>query len=172
MKISVSLDYNEITFTHSTLQIADISAITLQYYKNCGTISSAIDLTSKIVDIDDTTTSLTISITDIDSTKTVFDDGVYQFVLTVIGPLVEGEAGSYILKGCIYIGTTSRCKALCLYEKEENELVKYIINALSIVNDCDDCDCSTQCDLYNYLLTLITGTSNSTNNVYNSCGCN
>lgn len=172
MNISVSLDYNEITFTNDILNTADVQSITLQYKLNCGTLNSGLDLTSKIIDIDDTTSSLTLNITDIDATKTVFTDGVYYFKLTVIGPLVEGEPGSHTLTGCIYIGTTSRCKAVVAYESTNNEMIKYIINALDIVNQCDDCGCSTQCDLYDYLITLITGASTSTSNVYNPCGCN
>lgn len=172
MQIDVSLDYTEITFTHEVLQVADVSDLTLEFKRNCGTLSDFISLTGSIGTIDDANHSLTLTVDQIDATKTIFDDGVYYFKLTVIGPLVEGEPGSYVLTGCIYIGTTSRCKAACYYDSTGDEKVKYIVNALSIVNDCDDCECSTQCDLYDYLITLITGSSTSTNNVYNPCGCN
>lgn len=168
MQIAISLDYDSITFKHDVLIEADITAMSLQYYRNCGTISSTIDLTSLISNVENN--SITVPITNIDSTKTLFDDGVYRFILTVVGPSIDGDPGSYILKGCAYIGTTSRCKALCLYKETKNELIRYVINALTIVNDCDDCDCSTQCELYNYLLSLLNNKSINTN-VYKSCGC-
>lgn len=174
MNISVSLDYDEITFNHSILNTGTISGLRLEYKLNCGTLSSSIDLNAKIVTINNTDKTLTLNVSDIDASKTIFTDGVYYFKLTVLGPIVEGEPGTYVLTGCIYIGTTSRCKALVAYEASNNEVIKYVISALDIVNQCDDCNCTSQCDLYDYLLTLITNTStsNSNTNVYNPCGCN
>lgn len=171
MKVSISLDYTEITFTHDVLIQADVSTLTLKYKKNCGTLQT-VSLASKIGSIVDDTNSLTLSVSDIISGKAIFDDGVYYFELIVGGPEVppDNEPGTYFLTSCVYIGTTSRCKALCLYETSENELLLYIIKALDIVNDCDDCDCSTQCELYDYLITLLT--TKTSDNVYNSCGCN
>jgi len=171
MQLSISLDYTDITFTHEVLKQADVSTLSLKYKKNCGTQSS-IDLTTKIGTIVDATNSITLNISDIIEDKTIFDDGVYYFELTVGGPDVpkDNVPGTYFLKGCIYIGTTSRCKALCLYETTNNELILYLIEALDLVNDCDECDCSTQCELYDYLITLLT--TKATDNVYKSCGCN
>lgn len=172
MQISISLDYTSITFTHECLIQENISGLSLQYKKNCATSATLVDLNSFITDVDNATNSITLDVSDIDATKTIFDDGVYYFKLTVSGPPVDDTVGTYILTGCIYIGTTTRCKAVCLYETTEDEIYKYIINALSIVNDCDDCECTTQCDLYDYLLTLLNNTSNTSTNVYSSCGCN
>ena len=170
MQLTISQDYTDITFTHSVLKQSEISTLSLRYKKNCGTLQ-AVDITSKIGTIIDATSSITLNISDIISGKTIFDDGVYYFELIVGGPDVppDNVPGTYFLKGCIYIGTTSRCKALCLYETSENELLLYLIKALDLVNDCDECDCSTQCELYDYLTTLLT--TKITDNVYKSCGC-
>lgn len=169
MQLAVSLDYDSITFTAPVLADNNVAGMSIRYKKNCGTIVTK-DLTSVIPSIQNE--SLTLNVTDLYTDNTVFDDGVYYFRITVTGPLVEDEPGTTYLTGCIYIGTTSRCKALCMYENTGDEIYKYIINALSIVNDCDDCDCTTMCELYDYLNTLLSNTSTSTNNVYNSCGCN
>lgn len=169
MQIAVSLDYDEITITHPILADINVGTLLLRHTLNCGTSSANTDLTARIGDIVGET--LTINVNELDATKTLFDDGVYYFALDVGGPIVEGEPGTWFLTGCIYIGTTSRCKAVCLYEQTGNELVKYIIRALDISNDCDDCDCTTQCDLYEYLTSLLTNNSNSSTNAYSSCGC-
>ena len=120
MNISVSLDYDEITFNHSVLNTATISGLRLEYKLNCGTISSSIDLNAKIATINNTDKILTLNVSDIDASKTVFTDGVYYFKLTVLGPVVEGKPGTYVLTGCIYICTTSRCKAVVAYEASNN----------------------------------------------------
>lgn len=172
MTISVSLDYDQITFSSTSLAGFTATTMKLNYKKTCGTLSSDIPLTSKIPTISNN--SLTLAVTDIFPNDTVFPDGVYYFILTVIGTNSSTVDGTLTLRGCIYIGTTSRCKAVLKYNETQDEMIPLLIKALDFANDCDSCDCSKMCDIYNSLinkLTTSTSTSNSTTNVYSPCGC-
>lgn len=172
MTISVSLDYDQITFSSTSLAGFTATTMRLNYKKTCGTLSADIPLTSKIPTISNN--SLTLAVTDIFPNDTVFPDGVYYFILTVTGTNSSTIVGTLTLRGCIYIGTTSRCKAVLKYNETQDEMIPLLIKALDFANDCDSCDCSKMCDIYNSLinkLTTSTSTSNSTTNVYSPCGC-
>jgi hypothetical protein len=172
MTISVSLDYDQITFSSTSLAGFTANTMKLNYKKTCGTLSADIPLTSKIPTISNN--SLTLAVTDIFPNDTVFPDGVYYFILTVTGTNSSTIVGTLTLRGCIYIGTTSRCKAVLKYNETQDEMIPLLIKALDFANDCDSCDCSKMCDIYNSLinkLTTSTSTSNSTTNVYSPCGC-
>ena len=172
MTISVSLDYDQITFSSTSLAGFTATTMRLNYKKTCGTLSADIPLTSKIPTISNN--SLTLAVTDIFPNNTVFPDGVYYFILTVAGTNSSTIVGTLTLRGCIYIGTTSRCKAVLKYNETQDEMIPLLIKALDFANDCDSCDCSKMCDIYNSLinkLTTSTSTSNSTTNVYSPCGC-
>lgn len=178
--VSVSLNYDAITFTHPRLLEANISYIDIAYSKNCGTVGAAKPLSTLIPDIT-VDGSLTVDVGDIITGATVFPDGVYNFKMQISGPTgtnvsnVTGP-GTYTVNFCIYIGSTSRCKALAIYNDSDckNEVIPLLLKALTNVDECDECDCSTMCDIYNYLQDLITdstNTSNTNNNVYTDCGC-
>lgn len=173
MNITVSLDYDQITFLNGSLNENDLGSLSLQYKYNCGTLSSSINLDDKLGDLINNT--LTLNVSDIFPSKTIFDDGVYYFKITAgsrtsgAGPLPT--PGTFTLTGCVYIGTTSRCKALAKYKETNNEIIKQLIHGLDHVNDCDNCDCTTMCTIYDYLTTLL-DTNTTTTNVYSPCGCN
>lgn len=172
MTISVSLDYDQISFSSSSLTGFTATSMKLNYKKTCNTLSADIPLTSKIPTIINNT--LTLAVTDIFPNDTVFPDGVYYFILTIAGTNSSTVDGTLILRGCMYIGTTSRCKAVLKYNETKDEMIPLLIKALDFANECDSCDCSKMCDIYNSLiskLTPSTSTSNSTTNVYSPCGC-
>lgn len=171
MTVTISLDYDQVTFTSTVLDVDLLETLGIKYKKNCGTISDTIDITDKIADIVDGT--LTLGVSDIITSAEVFPDGVYYFELlgTTFDSIPPPDNGSHTLTACVYIGTTSRCKALKKYNETENEIFRFVINALNHVNDCDDCNCSTMCDVYDYLTTLLDTNTTSTD-VSSTCGCN
>jgi hypothetical protein len=170
MNISVSLDYDQITFTSTSFQGFTATSMRLNYKKSCGTLSPNINLTSKISTISNN--SLTLAVTDIFPTDTVFPDGVYYFILTLIGTNPQTVQGTLTLKGCIYIGTTSRCKAVAKYNETNDDMIMFFIKALDFANECDSCDCLKMCDIYSSLLAKLTvTTTNISTNVYSPCGC-
>jgi len=176
--VNLSLYWDTISFTHSVLLEAGITYIDMTYTKNCGTASAVIALSSAIPDIT-AEGSLTIDVGDIITNATVCPDGVYNFRMQVSGPTGTDEdddtgPGTYVLNFCIFIGSTTRCKALAAYNESKNEAILLLVKALSNVDECDNCDCTTMCTIYDYLQDLIEDSANNsttTTNVYTDCGC-
>lgn len=177
--VTVSLNYDTITFSSIYLIPADMNSLLVKFSKNCGTVGSNINLNSLISTISDEGV-LTIPVATLIPSATVFPDSVYKFTFTIgtdsgstpNGNVIENVPGTYTVSFCIFIGSVTRCKALANYLETENELIPLLVKALTNVDECDNCDCTTMCTIYDYLIDLLdSSTSTTTTNVYNNCGC-
>lgn len=172
MTATVNIDYNQIVFQDDTLIRTRVDTMGINYSKNCADPIQSVDLSSEITNITSDHT-LTLDVGDIIPGATIFPDGVYKFNL--IFALIEDEdeedpaPGTYTISACIYIGTTTRCKAAEKWVETKNDLLELTIKALSHTNECEDCDCEAMCEMYDYLLTLLEQTS--TSDVSDGCGC-
>jgi len=171
MTITVSPDFKTLTITSVHIN-EDSTSGSFKWTLNCEETQHTLDISDKLVDNDGT---ITIEAGELFSGKSIFSDGVYSIELELNGlgsvtvddieVLVEGI---YTLTYCLFIGSTSNCKALRIYEASGDETIEYIIKALQLLNDCD-CDCSQACDLYDALIYKINNYTENDNNT--NCGC-
>lgn len=169
MIIEIAPDYKSISVVLETRPSTGNSNMVLTYIKNCGD-PIEVDRT-----LSPNTSNFTITAADLVSGATTIADGVYNFTMTwvgPVGPLEDDVAADYMEQNCFYVGTTSRCKANKYYESTGDKTVRNIIKALELANQCDDCDCTAMCSLYETLLSKINVTLKTTDYVYNDCGCN
>lgn len=142
---------------------------------NCETTEHELDISSKLANIDVVNT-ITIEASELFPSRTTFSDGVYSIRVVVNGEdfvlvddvetLIEGEHEETY---CMFIGTTSNCKAYKAYETNQDVVLEYLIKALQIANDCD-CDCEDACSIYEALLERINNPINMTDD-NTDCGC-
>lgn len=146
------------------------------YWKlNCETTENDFDISTKLTTIDPINT-ITIEASDIYPSRTTFPDGVYSIRIVVDGEdtvlvddveiLVEGTHEETY---CIFIGTTTNCKAYKAFNTSNDVVIEYLLKSLQIANDCD-CDCDNSCIIYEALLDRISNPTNMTNDDTN-CGC-
>lgn len=154
--ITVNSDATQITVTNPELNTSLLSLQIDLVEVGCSQAATSISLFSKIATI--TSNSFTVNVSEIFSTKTRFDDGVYMFQISysrVIAP--EPETIKTTTKTCVLIDYLLKCKMLT---QEQQILYKSLLYA----EECDSCNCSKMCEIYNFLTTTPNGTSD--------CGCN
>jgi hypothetical protein len=167
MTTTVSLNYDSITFQSQYLNTSN-TGLDLTLSINCG-VETTNMLDALIPTINNTTNSITIPVASIISAASILTDGVYNIKLKIY------TTDTNIEQACIYIGTTSRCKAVELYNKTTDLKLKLkletLLFALENATLCDTCSCTKMCTIYNELLTLINSTTITTTNVSTDCGC-
>lgn len=174
MTINVSSNFETMTLVSEYFLEAFPSG-TFYWKKNCEETEHSISISSKLVSLDVPNT-IEIDASELFPSRTTFEDGVYSIRVVVSGQdailiedvetLVEGlHEETY----CLFIGTTTNCKALKSYLETEDEVLEYLIKALQIANDCD-CDCEDSCVIYEALLDRINNPITSTND-NKDCGC-
>jgi len=170
MNITISPDFEQMTIT-SELFNNDSDTGTFFWKRNCEETEHSLDITSKLVSADG---EIIINASELFTGKTVFSDGVYSIRVVVNGfgtvivddveTIVEGD---YESTYCIFIGTTSNCKAVSAYLETNDKVLEYLIKALHLLNDCD-CDCDNACDLYDALIDRLNNPKTDDNK---DCGC-
>lgn len=142
-----------------------INSLTLEWGYGCSTTVSPISVSSKISGI--TNNSFTLSLSDVYPTNTPskFPDGVYYFNMVYIYNPSVGQTNTVTTNTCLINDYLLKCKVL----SSDNETLLEKYQALFYSNDCDSCECTTACKIFNDLqLELdITNTQNDSD-----CGCN
>lgn len=174
MTITVSANFETMTIV-SEYFLESFPTGTFYWKLNCETTEHEFDISDKLSDIDPINT-ITIDASDIYPLRTTFPDGVYSIRIVVNGDdfiliddvetLVEGEHEQTY---CMFIGTTSNCKAYKAFETNKDVVLEYLIKALQIANDCD-CDCEDSCIVYEALIERINNPTNMTDD-NTDCGC-
>ena len=169
MNIVVSPSFEELTVTFDdAIDPITITGGTGYCLLNCDAEEIEIDMDAVLATLD--SGSFTISVADVFAGRTTFKDGVYKFVFELYD--AEGGGHTHSDSFCLFIGTTTNCKVANWIICEDDDLIEYLLKALQHINDCDDCDCSLMCDIYDTLQNRLDYlASKSTANVYNDCGC-
>lgn len=110
-----------------------------------------------------TANSFTMSLTDLfpTNTPTKIPDGIYHFEIQfdyVQGLNNVNKDGSY----CTLVDYDLKCTIDLM-----DDLKRQVYKSLVYATQCDECNCSKMCDMYNYLIQENTTTTNDTD-----CGCN
>lgn len=174
MTITVSANFETMTIV-SDYFLEEFPTGTFYWKLNCETSENDLDISDKLTSLDVVNT-IEIDASELYPSRTTFPDGVYSIRVVVSGEDVvvidEVETpveGEHEETYCIFIGTTSNCKAYKAYETSEDVVLEYIIKALQIANDCD-CECEDACTLYEALLERIANPINTTDD-NTDCGC-
>lgn len=160
MDITINADATLLTFSHPQLDIAYPLTFVLTRKYNCSTVVLPID-TSGITVTDNSFTINLVRFYGVSTTKEHFDDGVYNFNLTFAYPSGIPDVDTGVSSSnCFVVDYLLKCQMLTNNTPEL--LNKY--KAMFYADDCDDCDCTNLCTIYNDLILIPDGTTN--------CGCN
>lgn len=174
MTITVSSNFETMTIVSEYFS-ESFPTGTFYWKKNCEESEHFLDISDKLSDMDVAYT-ITIDASELFPSRTTFEDGVYSIrvVFEGEGTITVGDAdilveGTHEETYCLFIGTTTNCKALKVYLETQDVVLEYLIKALQISNDCD-CDCEDSCTIYEALLDRINNPITSTND-NTDCGC-
>lgn len=170
-------DCGTIVFYTTTLQNIDpglIGEIYLTRKFNCGSSSSVdlIDYKLQVVTSDADGTTFTITApqyySNDDSIK--FCEGIYYFYLYV-QYAIEGGTATWTDTYCAFIDCENiiKCQTNDYVLATKDVRPYYMLDALTYSMDCDTCDCSNMCSMYNDLLATIN--ISTTNDTTSGCGC-
>jgi hypothetical protein len=171
MTTTVSLNYDYIIFKSVNIVPIITWGFDLTVKKNCGT-TTVFNLDTYAATITDNSIQVPASVI---FGADPIPDGVYNLSLACYNTNGASDF-TYTEQNCIYIGTTSRCKALEFYKSITDETLKCKIELLLFALDnatlCDTCSCSKICNIYNDLLLIINSPiTTTTTYVYSDCGC-
>lgn len=159
MTVTINNDATELTFSHPTLGVAHPLTIVLTRKYGCNSTVLPIDTSGITI----TNNSFVITLARLygdTTTKTQVDDGVHNFTLIYTYPGTGKDIG-VSTSNCFVNDYLLKCKMLSNNTPEL--LNKY--RQMFLANDCDDCNCTHLCTLYNNLIELPT-------NGTTDCGCN
>ena len=162
MNVTINSSATELTFSHELLDTAYSLSLVLTREFNCDSVVLPISTAGASI----TNSSFVIDLVKFygsGTLKTAFDDGVYKFTLIFNYPNPENvlEDISVTTTACFVVDYLLKC--IMLNNNTPELLNKY--RAMFFANDCDDCDCTHLCTIYN---DLILPTTNGTTD----CGCN
>ncbi len=161
MTVTINSSATELTFTHELLDASYVGSVVLERESGC--ISTALSINTDDIVIEDF--AFTINVEDFygeDTLKTKFDDGVYKFTL---GFDHESETAApatarTTVTSCFVVDYDLKCKIL----EDNDPLVLGKYRAMFFADNCDDCDCTHLCTIYNNLIEEYTTTDDG------SCG--
>lgn len=162
MTVTINSDATELTFSHPRLGVA--YPLTLVLTRKYGCNSTVLSINTAGITI--TGNSFVINPVRLygnSTTKTKVDDGVYNFTLTFSYPddTIPLQDNGVSTSSCFVVDYLLKCKMLTNNTPEL--LDKY--KAMFYADDCDDCNCTHLCTIYNDLIEIPTdGTTD--------CGCN
>lgn len=161
MIVTINSDATLLTFSQTNLDVAHLASIELTYERNCNSVPLTINTTG--ITISNNSFSINLDRFYGTTTKTKFDDGVYNFTLTFAYPSGTPSVDNGIsTTSCFVIDYDLKC--LMLNNNTPELLNKY--KAMFFADDCDKCDCTHLCTIYNDLILPITE-NNATD-----CECN
>lgn len=161
MTVTSNSTGTELTFTHPLLTTAISNTITLTREYSCTSTVLPINTTGLSV----FSSSFIINLNRFYGTghsKTKFDDGVYKFTLYFEYTISGKDNGGVTTTSCFVMDYDLKCKIL--ENNDPTVLNKY--RTMFFADDCDTCNCSHLCTIYNDLVQDPTI-------IYNDCsGCN
>jgi len=160
--VSINSDATELTISHPKLN--DAYPLTLVLTREYGCTSTVLSISTAGVVISNN--SFVINLLKFygsGTTKTRIDDGVYKFTLAFSYPNDTFPEQSDALSATCCFVVDYLLKCIILNNNTPEVLNKY--QAMFFATDCDDCDCTNLCTIYNDLLQTPTIT-NATD-----CGC-
>lgn len=160
LSVTINSDATELRFTHELLDVAD--PLTVVLTRKYGCISTVLSIDTAGISITDNTFVIDLlKFYGTGTTKTKFDDGVYNFTLRFTYPDAEvlGQENGVESLTCFVVDYNLKCTIL-------NNNTPELLNKYKALffNDCDDCECSHLCTIYNDLIELPT-------NGTTDCGC-
>lgn len=163
LTVTINADATELTFSHPLLN--DAYPLTLVLTREYGCTSTVLSISTAGVTI--TNNSFVINLLKFygsGHSKTRIDDGVYKFVLTFAYPngVFPGQTDSVSTSCCFVVDYLLKC--IILNNNTPEVLNKY--KAMFFSTDCDECNCTHLCTIYNDLLQM------PTTNVTTNCECN
>lgn len=162
MIVTINSTATLLTFTQE--QLDNAYPLTMVLSREYGCNSTVLPISTSGIAISDNT--IVINLTRMygnDTTKFKFDDGVYKFTLTFAYP--SGSPGidnSVSSTSCFVVDYDLKCKLLNDNDSSKLDLYKTMFFA----DDCDTCNCSHLCTIYNHLI------ENNTTDGTKDCGCN
>ena len=161
MIVTINSDATELTFSHPQLDVANPLTFVLTRKYGCNSTVLPID-TSGITVTDNSFVINLVRLYGGATTKTKVDDGVYNFALYFVypDPDIALQDNGLDTSACFVVDYLLKCKMLSNNTPEL--LDKY--RAMFFTNDCDDCDCTHLCTIYNDLIEIPT-------NGTTDCGC-
>jgi len=157
MTASVNTTCDTLTVTNSTglTTWMDNSGytLTLKYRNNCA--STYTEYTVKTTDVSGTSPNYTFSITAanlISSTTSTLDDGVYtiKFVLT------EDSTGNTTEEvDCMLTNCNLECDVVEYQVNNPTSLIRMWYDSLITAIDCDNCDCSIPCAIWEKIQNML-----------------
>lgn len=161
MTVTINSDATELTFSHPRLGVA--YPLTLLLTRKYGCNSTVLSVSTAAITITDNSFVINpVRLYGNSTTKTKVDDGVYNFTLTFSYPddNIPSQDNGVSTSSCFVVDYLLKCKMLTNNTPEL--LDKY--KAMFYANDCDDCNCTHLCTIYNDLIEIPT-------NGTTECGC-
>lgn len=165
MNIVINETATQLVITDANLTNT-ISTMLLDWKYGCSSTVLPITVFGKIAGI--TSNSFTLTLGDLYPTNTPskIADGVHYFQLTYTYVPAPSQVTTVTTNFCLVVDYDLKCKLL--KSDDVSLLEKY--QALFYANDCDSCECTTTCKLYNDILFELGITTTTTND--SACGCN
>lgn len=161
--VSINSDATELTISHPLLDVAYPLTLVLMAEYSCTSTVLSISTAGVVISNNSFVINL-LKFYGSDTLKARIDDGVYKFTLTFSYPddLIPEQDNSVSTTCCFVVDYLLKC--IVLNNNTPEVLDKY--RSMFFATDCDDCDCTNLCTIYNDLLQTPTIT-NATD-----CGCN
>jgi len=160
--VTINSEATELTVSHPLLSVA--YPLTLVLTREYGCNSTVLSISTSGVTISNN--SFVINLLKFygsGTTKTRIDDGVYKFTLAFSYPdeIVPEQDNAVAATCCFVVDYLLKC--IILKNNTPEVLNKY--KTMFFASDCDECNCTHLCTIYNDLLQI--PTTNATD-----CGCN